>query len=238
MARRLKRAGALCKRDGGWASLARLMPSMFAPSRNQKHGAGVFQLISDFALAVRRIEQRGDGAGELCGVKRRAEFPGVREEDGDHVARLDAAGDHAAGRRFDDVSIFGVGQASSAGSIYHRGLGRIAAAGLKYKVMQKEIVGIGVEFGAEHAGRDCSGKKGITKQPALAGQLPKEFLLVHVVFESLSAVDEHDRNFVVELAAKFEIQSTSISCQVNPPRRESLERLSFTTSHRWHPLRE
>jgi hypothetical protein len=40
---------------------------------------------------------------------------------------------------------------------------------------------------------------------ALAGQSPKEFLLVHVVFESLSAVDEHHGNFVAELPAKFEI---------------------------------
>src|SRR4029077_3457195 len=32
--------------------------------------------------------------------------------------------------------------------------------------------------------------------------------------------------------------STSTSCQVKPPLLESLERLSFTTSHRWHPLRE
>src|SRR5580692_2789293 len=32
--------------------------------------------------------------------------------------------------------------------------------------------------------------------------------------------------------------STSTSCQVKPPRRESLVRLSFTTSQRWQPLRE
>ena len=39
----------------------------------------------------------------------------------------------------------------------------------------------------------------------LAGQLLQEFLLVHVVLESFAAIDEDDRNFVVELAAKVRV---------------------------------
>lgn len=39
----------------------------------------------------------------------------------------------------------------------------------------------------------------------LTGESAEEFLLVHTVFESLAAIDKHDRNFVVELTAKFGI---------------------------------
>jgi hypothetical protein len=39
----------------------------------------------------------------------------------------------------------------------------------------------------------------------LAGQLPEEFLFVHVILEGLAAVDENHRNFIVELAAEFEV---------------------------------
>ena len=85
-----------------------------------------------------------------------------------------------------------------------------------------------VELSAQHAGSDCiwglSGR--------LVGQLAQKFLLVHVIFEGLAAIDENDRDFVAELAAELGIASTSISRQVNPPRRESLERLSLTTSQR------
>jgi hypothetical protein len=43
------------------------------------------------------------------------------------------------------------------------------------------------------------------ESPALAGQLPEEFLLVHVILEGLAAVDENHRNFIVELAAELEV---------------------------------
>ena len=39
----------------------------------------------------------------------------------------------------------------------------------------------------------------------LTGELAEEFLLVHAILEGLAAIDEDDRDFVVELAAKFEI---------------------------------
>ncbi len=39
----------------------------------------------------------------------------------------------------------------------------------------------------------------------LTGESAEEFLLVHTVFEGLAAIDEHDRNFIVKLAAKFGI---------------------------------
>jgi hypothetical protein len=39
-------------------------------------------------------------------------------------------------------------------------------------------------------------------ESALAGQLPQEFLLIHAVLEGFAAIDENNRDFVVELAAK------------------------------------
>lgn len=39
-----------------------------------------------------------------------------------------------------------------------------------------------------------------------AGQLPQEFLFIHAVLESLAAVDENDRNFVVILPAQFVVR--------------------------------
>lgn len=42
-----------------------------------------------------------------------------------------------------------------------------------------------------------SGMRRSTGEPA------EEFLFVHTVFESLAAIDKHDRNFIVELTAKF-----------------------------------
>jgi hypothetical protein len=42
-------------------------------------------------------------------------------------------------------------------------------------------------------------------RPDSASQLPEEFLLVHVILEGLAAIDENDRNFIVELAAEFDV---------------------------------
>jgi hypothetical protein len=41
--------------------------------------------------------------------------------------------------------------------------------------------------------------------PGLAGELPEEFPLVHVILEGLAAIDENHRNFIVELAAELEV---------------------------------
>jgi hypothetical protein len=65
-----------------------------------------------------------------------------------------------------------------------------------------------------------------------ARQLAQEFLLVHAVLEGFAAVDKHDWHFVVKLPPQFVSLSTSTSCHVKPPRRDSLVRLSFTTSQR------
>jgi hypothetical protein len=43
------------------------------------------------------------------------------------------------------------------------------------------------------------------RRPDLADQLPEKLLLVHVILEGLAAVDEDHGNFIVELAAEFEV---------------------------------
>jgi hypothetical protein len=43
-------------------------------------------------------------------------------------------------------------------------------------------------------------------ESALASQLSEEFLLVHAVLERFAAIDEDDRDFVVELAAKIGVR--------------------------------
>jgi hypothetical protein len=70
--------------------------------------------------------------------------------------------------------------------------------------VQKEIVWVRVELGAQHAGRDCNA--GGRKERVLAGQFLQELLLVHAVLESFAAIDEDDRNFVIELAAKVGVR--------------------------------
>ena len=72
---------------------------------------------------------------------------------------LTPCGDQAAGQALDGLSIFGVGQAASAGSVHQRGLRRVAAAGVEHQIVQKKIVRIRVELGAHYAGSDCNGKK-------------------------------------------------------------------------------
>src|SRR5580658_3045916 len=69
-------------------------------------------------------------------------------------------------------------------------------------------MGIGQEFGTQHAASDCSRNRPYGRDeeiPAmeLAGKLTQKFLLVHAVFEGFTAVDEDHRDFVIELAAKF-----------------------------------
>ena len=133
---------------------------MFAPSVIRIDGAGIFQLIADFALAVGWVEQSGNGSGELDGMERDAELPGVRQEDGDDFAGLEAGGNQPVGDGFDGVSIFGIGQAAAAGSVDQRRLRRVAAAGVEHEIVQKKVVGLGVELGAQHAGRDCTRARG------------------------------------------------------------------------------
>jgi len=40
----------------------------------------------------------------------------------------------------------------------------------------------------------------------LASQLTQEILFAHTVFEGFSSVDEHNRDFVIELATQFEVR--------------------------------
>ena len=95
---------------------------------DQEGGAGVFQLIANFPLAICRIEQRGDSSGERCGVIGDRELPGVGEEDGDHFAGSESSGDEAAGEALDQTAVFGEGEAAVAGGVDQRQLRWIVLA--------------------------------------------------------------------------------------------------------------
>jgi hypothetical protein len=92
-----------------------------------------------------------------------AEFPGIGEKDGDDFARLHACRDQSASEGFDGVSVFGVGEASVAGSVDERDLIRLAPAGREHEIVQENVPQVRVEFGAQHAGSDFTGKRGILK---------------------------------------------------------------------------
>ncbi len=68
--------------------------------RDQDCRAGIIELISNFALAECGIEQSGNGSGELGGMESYAEFPGIREENGDNLTGLDAGRDQAMRQDF------------------------------------------------------------------------------------------------------------------------------------------
>ena len=56
-------------------------------------------------------------------------------------------------RRFDDFSIFRVGEAAAAGAVDDGGLVREALAAIENQVVHEAVVRIGVELGAEHGRR-------------------------------------------------------------------------------------
>jgi hypothetical protein len=119
---------------------------------NKHHGAGILQLITYFPLAIRWIKQRRNGSGQCGGVIGGTEFPGVRQEDGYNLAGAQAIGDEATSESFDCISVVGIGDAASGGGIDEGDLPRIASARLEDQVMEEEVVRIGVELRAEHAG--------------------------------------------------------------------------------------
>ena len=125
--------------------------------RYQNRGAGVFKLITDFSFSICRVEQSGNRSRQLGSVKCDAKFPGIGEEDGDDVARLDPVRDQATRNALNGLSVFGVRQTPATRGVNQCGFLRIAVAGVKYKVMQKEVVWIRIQLSAQHAGSDCTG---------------------------------------------------------------------------------
>ena len=58
-------------------------------------------------------------------------------------------------------------------------------------------------YGEEDIAMATTSAFGVRSRKTLAGELPEEFLLIHVILEGLAAIDEHDRNFIIKLAAEF-----------------------------------
>ena len=65
---------------------------------------------------------------------------------------LQSSGDEATSERFDCISVFGVGEAAFAGGIDEGDLLRVTPAGGEDQIVEEEVVRVGVELGAEHAG--------------------------------------------------------------------------------------
>jgi hypothetical protein len=63
---------------------------------------------------------------------------------------------------------------------------------------------------------------------ALAGELSQEFLLVHVIFESFTTIDEDDRDLVIELTAKFGV---GVYVDVLPGESSAARKLGQTFFH-------
>ena len=93
-------------------------------------------------------------------------------------------------------------------------------------------MGIGVELVRNMAGMIVAESTESSDAEDLARQLPQKFLLVHAVLEGLAPIDEHDRNFVIELPPQFAVAIHIHFLPGEPPRRESFVRLSFTSSQR------
>src|ERR1700680_217449 len=119
---------------------------------NQHCRAGISQLITYFTLAVSWVEERGNGSGQRSSVIGSAEFPGVWQEDGDNLPRAQSSGDQAASERFDCISVFGIGEAASAGGIDEGDLLRVVPAGGEDQIVEEEVGRVGVGLGAARVG--------------------------------------------------------------------------------------
>jgi len=119
---------------------------------DEESGAGVFQLIEDLALAIRRIEKCGDTPSERSGVIGDSELPGVWKEDGNHFSWGKSGGDETTGKGFDEAAIFGESETTVAGSVNQRCLAAVLAATLEDNIVDETPGGIGVQLGTKHWG--------------------------------------------------------------------------------------
>src|ERR1035437_4813547 len=83
------------------------------PIRNERDGFGVLQLITNFALAIGRVQQRRNRTGVTDGVKFGAELPGVRQEKRHDLLGLNIGSDQYTRDALDQVVILRVTDSSS-----------------------------------------------------------------------------------------------------------------------------
>src|SRR5712691_11027618 len=108
---------------------------------DEQGGAGIFQLITDFAFAIAGIQEGGDSSRQSGSVIGGTELPAVGQEDGDSFAGLHFGGDESARQLFEDIAVFGVGDAAIAGGIEERGFFREPTATFEYQVVYKLALG-------------------------------------------------------------------------------------------------
>src|SRR5437764_15322160 len=113
-----------------------------------------------------------------------AKLPPVRQEDGDYFARLYASVDEATGKGFDRLAVLRESHPAAAGSVDQSRLRRVQPAGIEHKIVQKKVVRVSVELGAQHAARNCSG---IEERGLTLAYFTEKLPFVHVKIEGLAA---------------------------------------------------
>ena len=104
-------------------------------------GNGILQLVAYFALAIGRIQQGGEASCECGCVVSSGEFPGIWEEDGDDFTGFEAGGDQAAGKGFDGLPVFRIGEATIDGGVEQRRFIRKLAVGSRMTSCKKRLAG-------------------------------------------------------------------------------------------------
>ena len=119
---------------------------------DEKNSSGIFQLKANLTLAVGRIQQRGDAAGQSYGVIGNCELPRVGEENGDNFARLQTGGDQAVRQRFDKGAVFGEGEPAVHRRINQGYLSGVSPATVKHDIVNRTARRICEELSAKHSG--------------------------------------------------------------------------------------
>ena len=75
-----------------------------------------------------------------------AELPGVRQENGNYIARLDSRSGQSSRHGLNCLAVLGIAQAASVRGVDECGLIAVAAAGIQYQVVQKTALWIRVQL--------------------------------------------------------------------------------------------
>ncbi len=102
--------------------------------------------MAQLTLAIRRIDQSWDRYGAGGSMIRGAEFPRIGEEDSNHIPGLYSGGDESACKVFNNLRIFGKGNAPFrlAGCINDSGELTKTLASAGYEIVNEDSAGIGV----------------------------------------------------------------------------------------------
>ena len=112
-----------------------------------------------------RSRQRGGMIGHT-------ELPGVGQENRNHFSWLQPRCNQAASQILHQLPILREGDALTARGVHQHRFCSVLLAGGKNRIVQKNVGGIGVEFGAQHGGMIVAERGGgqITREPSFYGR--------------------------------------------------------------------